>query len=63
MGEKCKRKRIEIDGENFYLVVGKDFITATIPHENRPERLDLRNTVDTLCDGVSKLMKGETDEN
>lgn len=61
MGEKCKRKRVEIGGENFYLVVGENFITATVPAENRPDQKGLRNIVDTLCAEASKLMKGETE--
>ena len=62
MGEECKRKRMEINGKNFYLVVGKDFIEATVPHENRPESLDLRNIVDTLCTEASELLR-ELNEN
>ena len=58
MGEKCKRKRVEIGGENFYLVVGETFIEATVPAENRPDQKELREIVDTLCIEASKLMKG-----
>ncbi len=57
--EPCKRKRITINNENFYLVVGKTFVDCTVPHENRPENLELRNVVDTLCGEISKMMGKE----
>ena len=56
-GESCKRKRINIGGENFYLVVGKRFIDATVPHENRPENQDLRNTMDAVCAETTELLE------
>jgi hypothetical protein len=56
-GESCKRKRINIGGENFYLVVGKRFIDATVPHENRPENQDLRKTMDAVCAEATELLE------
>ena len=56
-GERCKRKRISIGGENFYLVVGKRFIDATVPHENRPENQDLRETMDAVCSEATELLE------
>ena len=55
-GEPCKRRRVENGGQNFYLVVGNTFIDATIPHENRPENIELRRIIDTLCLDVSALL-------
>ena len=57
-GELCKRKVIEIKNENFYLIVGKNFIDATIAHENRPENLELRMIVETLCREATTLLEG-----
>ena len=57
--EQCRRRRVEIGGHNFYLIVGKTFIDATIPHENRPENMELRQIIDTLCLEVSALMAEE----
>ena len=51
-----KRKRIEINKQNFYLIVTGDSVTCTVPHENRPEQKELRNIVDTLCAEISELM-------
>jgi len=56
-GETCKRKRINIGGENFYLVVGRRFIDATVPHENRPENQDLRETMDAVCSEATELLE------
>jgi len=58
----CVRKRIVIGGENFYLVVGQDFVTATVPYENRPENQKLREIVDELCKHITEALGGETDE-
>lgn len=54
--EKCIRKRITINDENYYLVVGKDFVMATVPHQNRPDRLNERIIVERICEEISFLM-------
>jgi len=56
-GEICKRRRLTIGGENFYLVVGKRFIDATVPHENRPENRELRKIMDTVCAEATELLE------
>ena len=58
--ERCKRKVLVINGENFYLVVGKTFVDATIAHENRLENLELRMIVETLCQAATELMGGDS---
>jgi hypothetical protein len=55
-GEKSKKRTLVINGQNFYLVVGKTFVTTTIPHENREDQRPLRQTVDSLCEAISDLM-------
>ena len=54
--ERCIRKRISINGENYYLVVGTTFVLATLPFENRPERLKERQIVETLCSEITELL-------
>jgi|WetSurMetagenome_2_1015567.scaffolds.fasta_scaffold432201_3 hypothetical protein len=54
--ENCTRKRITINGENYYLVVGRNFVMATIPAENRPDRLNERQIVETLCSEITEIM-------
>lgn len=52
-GEPCKRDRRVINGENFYFFTGETFVGATVPHENRKDRLDLRLTIDCVCDATT----------
>ena len=54
--EKCTRKRIEIEGSNYYLIVGDDFVDVTVPHENRRENIPQRILLDTLCESISAVM-------
>jgi len=54
--EDAIRKCIKIDNENFYITVGKKFVTITIPHENRKEHEKLRQTVDSICDAITQAL-------
>lgn len=58
VGERCKRIKIVVDEENFYLIVGSNFVHATTPYENRPENHKLRVIVDTLCTEITRAMGG-----
>jgi len=51
-GDDC----IEIDGQNYYLVVGDSFVDLTMPHQNRPENVKQRMTLDKLCVEISQMM-------
>ena len=57
-GAPCKRIKTVIDGENFYLIVGSNFVHATTPYENRPENHKLRVIVDSLCTEISRAQGG-----
>jgi hypothetical protein len=61
-GENGVRKRIVIDGKNFYLTVGTTFVDCTVPYENRPENLKLRQIVDSLCEQISEVMEKNHDK-
>jgi hypothetical protein len=56
--EDCTRKKVVINGENFYLIVGKEFIMCTIPRENDPNQSEVRSIVEQVCNAVSEVMSG-----
>ena len=51
------RKRISLNGQNFYLIVTKTSVDCTVPYENRSGQRELRETVDRLCSEISELMQ------
>lgn len=57
--DDCKRYKVVIDGENFYLTVGANFAEATVPRENSRDKEKLRKIVDTLCKTITKALGGE----
>ena len=63
--ERCQRHKIQINGENFYLVIGKTFVCCTVPDENKAKTLLLRKIVDELCENISGIMeeKENSDDN
>jgi len=56
-GETCKKGTVVIEGENFYLTVGKRKVQATVPRENSEDNRKLRVTVDALCSKTSELLE------
>jgi len=48
------RRKIEIEGENFYVIIGKSFVDATVPRENSEDNRKLRTIVDKLCDCITE---------
>lgn len=60
--EECKRHVIKLrNGDNFYFMLGKDFIQCCPPFENRPENLETRMLLDDFCEAVTKAMGGSND--
>jgi hypothetical protein len=57
-GDPCKRVKTVIDGENFYLLIGMNFVDCTVPFENRPENVKLRTIVDTICRTITEAQGG-----
>jgi len=55
--DACVRRKMVIDGEHFYLVVGKTFIQCVVPRENSPEQSKLRDTIETMCTHVTELLQ------
>ena len=53
----CTRKRAIINGENYYLVVGDDFVEATVPRENDPAMSEARVIVESLCSAITRVMR------
>jgi len=59
---KGKRKKIVIDNENFYITITPNSVTATVPFENRPENLKLRQIIDSICETITTTLEELTDE-
>lgn len=55
--EDCKRIRLTVKGQNCYMIVGKNFIDVTVPYENRPESMELRQIISEICDAASTLLE------
>lgn len=54
------RKRVTLFGEHFYLTVtdGEEIIVdCTVPFENRPDRLQERQVVETICHEATELLE------
>ena len=55
------RRRIEIGGENYYIVVthgdNGPHICATCPRENAPERREIRDVVERICEAVTGMLR------
>jgi hypothetical protein len=51
------RRRVEIDGENYYIVVTPNSVTITTPFENRPENIQRRLVIDRLADEITATME------
>lgn len=58
------RYRVTLGGENFYLMAfienGVPSIAATVPYENRPDKADLRQIVETLCQTANEALAALT---
>jgi len=53
----CTRHVVDIMGENYYLLVGDDFVSVTVPRENDPLQSRERIVAETLCRKISALMR------
>ena len=53
--EPCIRRKVEINGENFYLIIGKEFLQCTVPRENAPGQSKVRNIIERICEEVSSV--------
>lgn len=55
-----KRRRIEIDGENYYLIVtdGPDgfAVDITCPRENAPENIRMRRAVEVITCNINEML-------
>ncbi len=61
-GEDCVRRRVEIEGEYYYLLIGDNFLMATVPRENDPQQSATRKIVETLCNAVSEVRSNKKEE-
>lgn len=57
--QDCERHVARLrDGTQFYFMMGKNFITCTVPFENRPENEKTREIMDAFCDAVTQALGG-----
>ena len=56
-GQDCIRHRVEIEGENYYITLGDDFVEATVPRENSPEQRRERQVASTMCRKITAMMR------
>lgn len=54
----CRRVRVKLNGENYYLTLGDDFILVTVPDENKFDRANERMLLESLCSGTTRALGG-----
>jgi len=54
---ECTRKRVVIDGEHYYIILGMDWVQVTVPRENDQAMDHTRTVAETLCREITELMK------
>lgn len=57
-GEDCRRVRVKIDGQNYYVVLGQRSISITVPRENSMEMERERRLFETICALVTEALGG-----
>ncbi len=60
--KECKRIKLRIHKENYYVTVGRDFFHVTCPRENDPNMSREREALDAVADAVNKIMKEFSNE-
>lgn len=55
--DKCTKRTVVINNENYYLVVGDKFVQVTVPRENDPVMSETRQIAETLCDEITDVME------
>ena len=57
-----QRRRIEIDGEHYYIILtwddGAASIDITCPRENAPDNAKMRAVLETVCSTITEMMQG-----
>lgn len=61
-GESCRRVRLKIHNENYYITVGKDFFHVTCPRENDPNMKREREALEIVSQAVNKILKKFSEE-
>lgn len=56
--ESGVRKRITINGENFYLFVSQNEVFCTVPRENDVNMTEVRRIVEVLCAEITEIWGG-----
>ena len=60
-----QRRRIEIGGENYYIIVTRGengpHVCATCPRENAPERREIRAVVERICKAITEMLRSNAE--
>jgi hypothetical protein len=62
LGDDCVKKIVRIQGENYYLTVGSNFVHITIPRENDPNSTREREAMEVLAQTINEIQGGANDE-
>ena len=61
------RRRIEIGGEHYYIIVthgeSGPHVCATCPRENAPERREIRAVVERMCKAITEMLRSNDRNN
>lgn len=56
-----QRRRIEIDGEHYYIILtwddGAASIDITCPRENAPDNAKMRAVLETVCNTITEMIR------
>lgn len=53
--DKCVRIRERINGENYYITIGDDFVHFTVPRENDPNMSRERMSLEKIAELINKV--------
>lgn len=58
-GTSCKRHKVNVDGECYYLLYGKDICMVKHAFENRPENDKLTAVLGAICAKITEIKQTE----
>ncbi len=53
--DDCIRMKMKVGKENYYVIVGHDFLHVTCPRENSPQMKQERIVMEKLCELVNEI--------
>lgn len=55
--DDCIRRRVEIDGIEYYIILSHSFVALKHPYEHRPENWDTTIRMNRVCEALSETMQ------